>query len=243
MFAKQISLIFVLASIPFHAHGQQSHELNQDVFSGACDICDASYTFRTSAYGILNYLFKVTNGNDWNSSRGWGGPDVCDYNGILCEGKKVVRIELVWNALTGSIPSELGLLSDLKSLNLSNNSHRGSIGLTGSIPSELGQLSSLRVLHLDSNSLTGSIPSELGRLSSLKVLQLSGNDLESNIPTQLGQLTNLKHLMLSGNDLTGCVPEIRDYVHVVLDGNALTGIDRSGYVVQPCKVDKVQIPH
>jgi len=42
--------------------------------------------------------------------------------------------------------------------------------LTGSIPSEIGMLSSLTTLELQNNHLTGSIPSEIGMLSSLLFL-------------------------------------------------------------------------
>ena len=49
------------------------------------------------------------------------------------------------NALTGSIPPELGSLTNLSYLMLNNNA------LTGSIPAELGDLAALRSLSLGSN--------------------------------------------------------------------------------------------
>ena len=66
---------------------------------------------------------------------------------------------LVQCDLTGSIPSEIGLLTNLVSLIVAYT------GLTGSIPSELGKLSNIVTLALISNTLTGSIPSELGNSS------------------------------------------------------------------------------
>ena len=39
--------------------------------------------------------------------------------------------------------------------------------LTGTIPAELGSLSNLITLHLDDNEMTGTIPPELGNLSNL----------------------------------------------------------------------------
>ena len=69
--------------------------------------------------------------------------------------------------LTGEIFTEVGLLSKLELLNLV------ATGLSGSLPSELGLLSqSLRLLHIDYTPLQGPIPSELGLLAQLEVLTL-----------------------------------------------------------------------
>ena len=125
------------------------------------------------------------------------------------------------NELTGSIPSELGNLSSLGSLFLWNNK------LTGTIPTELGSLSNLTSLHLHSNQLTGSIPSELGNLSSLESLSLWDNKLTGTIPTKLGSLSNLTSLRLSLNQLTGSIPSelgnLTNLELMYLGGNPLTG--------------------
>ena len=80
--------------------------------------------------------------------------------------------------------------------------------LTGSIPTELGDLSNLTDLWLSSNDLTGSIPVELGMLDNLKQLSLKNNELSGDIPAALGNLADtLTQLFLAGNSgLTGCVP-------------------------------------
>ena len=78
--------------------------------------------------------------------------------------------------------------------------------LTGTVPSELGGLSELRVLDLYSNYLNGRIPPELGGLTKLRRLILSNNYLSGSIPPELENLTNLGLLFLSGNRFTGCIP-------------------------------------
>ena len=80
-------------------------------------------------------------------------------------------------------------------------------GLTGSIPPEIGNLSNLTYLSLRSNQLTGSIPSEIGNLTNLNFLYLGSNGLTGSIPSEIGNLTNLTHLDLSDNQLTGLIPE------------------------------------
>lgn len=56
----------------------------------------------------------------------------------------------------GSLPTELGLLSNLRTLDLSNNPD-----LTGMVPSELGRLDNLFTLSLHGTTLTGSVPDEI----------------------------------------------------------------------------------
>ena len=122
----------------------------------------------------------------------------CRQNSVTCPHS--LRCGSADNSLTGSIPKELGNLSNLRILALNRND------LTGSIPKELGNLSSLQELYLNGNDLTGSIPSELGNLSSLDDLWLNSNDLTGSIPPQLGNLSNLTILRMQDNMLSGPIP-------------------------------------
>jgi len=110
-------------------------------------------------------------------------------------------LNLFGHQLTGSIPSEIGNLSNLTHLYLHSNS------LTGPIPPEIGNLSSLTHLYLHSNSLTGPIPPEIGNLTNLSDLSLSFNSLTGSIPPEMQNLTNLDHLNLGFNSLSGEIPE------------------------------------
>jgi Leucine-rich repeat (LRR) protein len=80
------------------------------------------------------------------------------------------------NKITGTIPTQLGLLTELASISLTNAT------LRGKIPTELGMLSGLRRLWLYSNELTGSVPAELNQLSALEVLQVHNNSLTGAMP-------------------------------------------------------------
>jgi Leucine-rich repeat (LRR) protein len=79
--------------------------------------------------------------------------------------------------------------------------------LTGSIPSEIGNLTNLTYLWLSNNQLTDSIPPEIGSLVNLTWLYLSTNQLTGSIPPEIGNLTNLTSLRLNDNQLTGEIPE------------------------------------
>ena len=80
-------------------------------------------------------------------------------------------------------------------------------GLSGTLPSELGSLSNLQRLELAWNSLSGTLPSELGDLSNLQELSLenppyvetqisdvyaitSGEDFSLNVSGNFGDINN-----------------------------------------------------
>lgn len=103
---------------------------------------------------------------------------------------EIEELNLSANNLTGSLPSEVRLLQNLRVLNLSNNQFAG-------VPAEIGQLKNLEVLDLSNNLITG-LPNELGNLSHLKVLNLKGNSY-------------------SVTDLAGIKSRLPDSVEVIVD--------------------------
>ena len=109
-------------------------------------------------------------------------------------------LNLFSDQLTGSIPPEIGNLTNLRYLSLGSQ-------LTGSIPPEIGNLTNLTFLNLRWNQLTGSIPPEIGNLTNLTFLNLYDNQLTGEIPPEIGNLTNLTYLDLDNNRLTGIIPD------------------------------------
>lgn len=110
------------------------------------------------------------------------------------------ELEIDYNQLSGNIPVELGNLSNLAELNLSYNQ------LAGNISAEIGNLSKLTMLDLYNNKLNGYIPSTLGNLDKLTFLDLGLNQLVGNIPVELGNLIKLSNLRLAANQLSGDIP-------------------------------------
>jgi Leucine-rich repeat (LRR) protein len=113
----------------------------------------------------------------------------------------LTSLSLSENQLTSSIPPEIGNLANLTSLDFSHN------GLTGEIPSEIGNLTNLTQLYLNNSQFTGEIPPEIGNLTNLTYLSLSENQLTNSIPPEIGNLTNLTSLYLGSNQLTDIIPD------------------------------------
>ena len=181
-------------------------------------------TVRLTERQVLEILYDELDGANWTDNTNWltdapleqwYGVSTADSDG------RVDTLRLVDNQLTGEVPPELGILSDLEYLSLDGNS------LTGEIPSELGDLSNLEYLSLYRNRLDGEIPPELGNPSSLQYLNLARNELTGEIPPELGELSSLMYLTLYSNQLTGEIPpelaDLSNLQRLSLGSNQLTG--------------------
>ncbi|CAB9520690.1 LRR receptor-like serine threonine-protein kinase [Seminavis robusta] len=167
-------------------------------------------------------------------------PTTCDERGLY------QHLWLDANNLQGSLPSELYLLTSLKTISVGWNNLHGSIsrhighlrsleGLSmgfgkdsGTIPSEIGFLRDLRMLALNDNNHEGFIPSELWQLTNLEFFTLFGNpQLKGSIPTEIGKFSKLKWIVHFDCDLTGTLPteigEATSLEWLALFGNSLTG--------------------
>ncbi|XP_060672178.1 receptor-like protein 35 [Ziziphus jujuba] len=129
----------------------------------------------------------------------------------------LVHLDLAEAALVGSIPPEIGTLSKLTHLNLSNNNLTGNLSnlgvlnlssnqINGRMPSTLGLLFNLTQMDISSNQVEGALPSSLTSLDQSVSLSLSSNELNGPLPSTLDQLTRLNTLSLSWNKISGKVP-------------------------------------
>eukprot|EP00586_Coscinodiscus_wailesii_P011186 CAMPEP_0172498048 /NCGR_PEP_ID=MMETSP1066-20121228/108768_1 /TAXON_ID=671091 /ORGANISM="Coscinodiscus wailesii, Strain CCMP2513" /LENGTH=571 /DNA_ID=CAMNT_0013271157 /DNA_START=164 /DNA_END=1879 /DNA_ORIENTATION=+ len=178
---------------------------------------------------ILLSLIQGIEGKAWAEQiEGWSKRDleVCTWEGIACDTtdqETVVGIELPNSRFVGTLPSELGELVSLKTLNLSQNL------IEGTIPPAIAALPHLEKFNLNQNMLSGylplfnspvlleltvadnllfgSLPSTFGdRHERLEWLDLSGNSMYGRIPASIGHMKNLHTLTLSDNNFSGTIP-------------------------------------
>ncbi|WVZ50892.1 hypothetical protein U9M48_002099 [Paspalum notatum var. saurae] len=111
-------------------------------------------------------------------------------------------MDLSYHLLRGQIPREIFTITSLTiCLSLSNNA------LSGTIPKQIGQLNSLSRIDLSMNKLylQRKIPKRLNTLGVLEKLDLSSNNLTGPIPNFLETIRTLNYLNLSFNNLSGPV--------------------------------------
>lgn len=145
-------------------------------------------------YNALVAFYNSTNGDSWTNNTNWldNTKPLNSWHGLTIENNRVTQLNLGSNQLAGSIPPEIGNLTELSSLGLYANQ------IEGNIPSEIGNLTKLTYLDLSPNRFSGSIPNEIGNLTNLEILFLNQNGLTGSIPSSFQNLTKLKYLYLSG---------------------------------------------
>jgi len=158
----------------------------------------------------LKVFYETT--TNWQSSTGWAETftnhntpledcNLGDLSGIaLNEDGRIRSIYVTGSSMNGSLPPEIGLLTELEYITISGSQ------LNGPIPPEIGNLKKLIWIRLRNNQISGTIPVEISTLPNLDRLELENNNLSGTIPPELGNLSNLTYLELDENQLTGTIP-------------------------------------
>ena len=202
---------------------------------------------------VLATLYYATNGAGWNDPLGFLSPQkpVCEWgvsDGYIPTWHKRLLRSLSehefhnnpcnefgsltslsigkWsgNDLSGTLPPELSLLTDLQTFRLG-----GERALYGTLPTELGRLTKLRDFAVFGSQISGPIPSEFGSFELLDYFDLSQNNLQGVLPTELGRMTHLDLFTIAQNPgIIGTIPTeyggMRNLESFTVHATGLTGI-------------------
>ena len=163
---------------------------------GCIDPCDIYRDGPSCAFGRITAL-NLRDNNLTGSLTNWTG---------VGQLHNLSWIDLSVNAISGSVPAEIGNVQNVEVLNMAWNS------LEGGLPSTLGALNSngyaqINELGFEYNQLEGTLPSELGLLTKLRMFNFHHNRISGSIPVELTNLTDMQVMYVSGNRLIGELPE------------------------------------
>lgn len=186
-------------------------DANWDDFcaSGAGDCTPAPCVLRD--YEALRALYLSTGGDSWINKTGWpnaidftanptapSGTDLSTWYGVTVDaGGCVTSLDLSNNNLVGTMPPEIGQLSDLTGLYLNDNQ------LAGDMLPELAMLSNLQFINLTNNQLSGCYDPALNTLCS----QLdAGSNTNAQVSDGNMLLANWEDFCVSGTGDCSTVP-------------------------------------
>ena len=88
----------------------------------------------------LASLYHALHGAGWSNNGEWlSNSPICDWYGVVCtDDGSIHALELAGNRVTGTLPSQLGLLPALQTLHVYN------ANVSGTLPTQLGNLGELR---------------------------------------------------------------------------------------------------
>ncbi|XP_010484520.1 PREDICTED: probable LRR receptor-like serine/threonine-protein kinase At4g37250 [Camelina sativa] len=167
-------------------------------------LCDrSSHALSTDGVLLLSFRYSIVD-DPLSVLRSWRFEDEtpCSWRGVTCDvsSRHVTVLSLPSSKLSGTLPSNLGSLSSLQRLDLSNNN------MNGSFPVSLLNATELRFLDLSDNHISGELPASFGALLNLQALNLSGNSFFGELPKTLGWNTNLTEISLKNNHISGKIP-------------------------------------
>ncbi|KAG6535008.1 hypothetical protein ZIOFF_008925 [Zingiber officinale] len=185
----------------------ENEELTKDFeFDIKIDVKIANPRLRR-AYVALQAWKDAIYSDPNNFTGNWVGPDICNYNGIVCapapddpSTNVVAGADLNGGDIAGYLPAELGLLTEAALFHINSNR------FCGVIPQSFSDLKLLHEFDASNNRFVGPFPDVLLRLPSLKYIDLRFNDFEGPLPSALFEM-DLDAIFLNDNRFTSHIPE------------------------------------
>lgn len=175
-------------------------------------------------YDALIAIYSALNGIDWDITKpihNWSSNFDIGFDPVT---DRVTSLGITGNApITGTIPPEIGDLTELTYLDLLQED------LSGEIPIEIWSLTKLKTLFLGAQAskqllLTNGIPPEIANLQDLEWLNLTQIPLTQPLQPELFNLPNLIRLRIVECGLTGSLPkELAQISDLLASGNEFEG--------------------
>ena len=151
----------------------------------------------------LMVLYNQLGGENWTKGENWNTlEDISAWEGVTVENEAITGLNLNGFGLNGQLPSEIGDFTSLRTLDLGNNPD-----LTGSLPTSLGSLGELRRFLATETDLTGSLPGTMGNLAKLTELRLAGNRISGTVPETWSGMSALVIFEVSGTGIQSPLPD------------------------------------
>jgi hypothetical protein len=111
--------------------------------------CEGVTEITTPECEGLVALYETLDGDNWTNNNGWLDTNTpCSWDGVDCTGNRVTSLDLSTNNLSGTLPSEIGNLSSLSSLLLSDNPDLG-----GPMPGAMTNITNLETYRFANTDL------------------------------------------------------------------------------------------
>ncbi|MDO9153530.1 MAG: C10 family peptidase [Paludibacter sp.] len=199
------------------------------------------YLNKTDSLTLVTIKNNISNLN-------WDLADSQKRSGITTLNGRVIGLNIYSSnniGNVGSIPEDIGNLTELISLNISGKLH-GTIPqsisnltklqslrianymgtLSDTIPKDIGNLSNLTNLSIY-NAAKGPIPSSIGRLANLQNINLSTGSIDGVIPNEFYNLKNLQGITIVSQKISGNISEnlgnLKELIYLNLTSNKVTG--------------------
>jgi hypothetical protein len=146
-------------------------------------------------FAYLALVFSMGKGNQvsWFSNA-----DECLWTGVGCNSsKRIISLQLDSRTLGGSLPSDIGLWTNLARFDVYANT------IAGSLPSSIGRWSSLNYFSVGDNRMIGTVPVAVSNWTSIETAYFHFNAFNGTMPF-VGN--NFCPKFVSGDMVADCAP-------------------------------------
>jgi len=116
---------------------------------------------------------------------------------------KLERVRMKWTEhLSGTLPKDIGKLTDLEELKIGRNK------VSGTLPFSIYALTNLEELYLKSSKISGTLSEAIGAFTELSELNIGEAKFEGTLPSAITGLTKLKDFIIEDNAWRGWLPKL-----------------------------------